>query len=334
MSAGARQDTAIHDLHMRYETVPCNLCNSTEFRVIYPAVERSSSDLAVEFRSSCDEPLRDQLVACSNCGLQFVSPRIHPDLILVGYRQGTDEMFVSQATARERTFERALVLIEKLAPERGRLFDVGTAAGSFIHVAAQRGWEVAGCEPNQWLCDWGHKTYGLDIRVGTLFDQGYADQTFDVVTVWDVLEHDSDPMALLQECRRVLKPQGLIVVNCPDIGSWIARLMGRRWLMLVSTHLYYFTRRTLGELLRHAGFEVLHTQPHIQWLEVDYVLRRAEPVAGSVARFFNGVARRLGLSRWHVPYWLGQTLMIARRVPKVRPDHVLALLVTTALQAL
>jgi SAM-dependent methyltransferase len=153
------------------------------------------------------------------------------------------------------------------------------------------------------------------------------------VTVWDVLEHDSNPLALLRECRRILKPGGLIVVNCPDIGSWIARLMGRRWLMLVSTHLYYFTRQTLGELLRRAEFDVLKVRPHVQWLEMDYVLRRAEPVAGGVARFFNRVASTLGLSRWHVPYWLGQTLVVARGVSKKGSDPVLAIIVTTVFQA-
>jgi SAM-dependent methyltransferase len=288
------------------------LCNSTEYRVIYPAIGRSTNDLAVEYRSSGDVPLRDQLVACARCGLQFVSPRLCRDLILAGYRAGSDELFVSQAAARERTFDRALNIVEKYVPARGRLLDVGTAAGSFIHVAAQRGWQVSGCEPNTWLCDWGRKAYGVEIQSGTLFDQHYPNQVFKVVTVWDVLEHDSDPLALARECHRILEPGGILVVNCPDIGSWIARLMGRRWPMLVSTHLYYFTRQTLAELLQRAGFVVTEMRPHVQWLEVDYVLRRAEPMAGGVARLGRRVASGLGLSRWHLPYWLGQTLVVAR----------------------
>jgi 2-polyprenyl-3-methyl-5-hydroxy-6-metoxy-1,4-benzoquinol methylase len=296
-----------------YETVPCNLCNSTEYRVVYPAVEPSTTDVVVEFRSSGDEPLRDRLVACTNCGLQFVSPRLHRDVILAGYREGSDEIFVSQAAARERTFERALAFIERLVPERGRLLDVGTAAGSFLHVAAGRGWTVAGCEPNRWLCDWGKKTYGLTIQPGTLIDQRHPDRAFDVVTVWDVLEHDSDPQTLLRECCRILKPGGLIVVNCPDIGSWIARVMGRRWLMLVSTHLYYFTRQTLRELLQKTGFEVMQMRPHIQWLELEYILKRSEPVAGPLSRAAARLASGLGLGHWQVPYWLGQTLVVARK---------------------
>jgi ubiquinone/menaquinone biosynthesis C-methylase UbiE len=242
-----------------------------------------------------------------------VSPRLRPELILDGYREGADETFVSQAAARERTFARALERIEALVPDRGRLLDIGTAAGSFMHVAARRGWEVAGCEPNKWLCEWGRKTYGLEIQSGTLFDHPYPDRTFDVVTVWDVLEHTADPMKFLQECHRILKPGGLIVVNYPDIGSWIARVMGRRWLFLISVHLYYFTRRTASEALRRAGFRVVRMRPHFQWLEVEYVLRRGEPLAGGLARAANRVIAGLRLSRSQVPYWLGQTLVVARR---------------------
>ena len=305
---GTRQDTA-----GLYESVPCNLCGGTDVRTIYAAAERPIVDLAVQFRSSCDEALKDQLVECVACGLQYINPRLRTDLVLDGYRDGTDEMFVSQAPARERTFGKALNMIEKLAPARGHLLDVGTAAGSFIHVAAGRGWNVSGCEPNTWLCEWGKKTYGLDIRPGTLFDQRYPDASFDVVTVWDVLEHTSDPKAFLQECQRVLKPGGLLVVNCPDIGSWAAKIMGRKWLMLVTTHLYYFTRGTLGRLLQLVGFDVVQMKPHIQWLELGYVIKRGEPVAGPLARAAGAVTSAVGLASLHVPYWLGQTLVIARR---------------------
>ncbi len=296
-----------------FETVPCNTCGSPEYRVIYPPLEKRHSDLAAEFKSSGDEPLADRLVACAVCGLQYVSPRLRPDLILEGYRLGSDERFVSQAAARERTFARSLALIETHAPARGHLLDVGTAGGSFMHVAATRGWRVSGCEPNLWLCEWGKRHYGLDIQPGTLLDHAHPDRSFDVVTVWDVLEHTADPKRFLEECHRVLKPGGLLVVNYPDIGSWIARLMGRRWVFLISVHLYYFTRRTLRDLLGRVGFDVLDVRPHFQRLELHYVLERSEPLAGPLARAASRVAARLGLHRWQVPYWVGQTLVIARR---------------------
>lgn len=295
-----------------YEAVPCNLCGSTDVRVIYAAVERPVEDLATEFRSSGDEPLTDRLVECPHCGLEFVSPRLRPDLILEGYRDGTDEVFVSQAAAREHTFSRALALIESHMPNRGRLFDVGTAAGAFLHVAQTRGWTVSGCEPNGWLCEWGRRHYGLDIQAGTIFDDPHPGGAFDAVTAWDVLEHTPDPMMFLKECRRVLKPGGLLIVNYPDVGSWISRAMGRRWVFFLSVHLYYFTRRTMTEMLRRAGFDVVLMKPHFQWLQLGYVLTRASPTAGLLARAAKGVVSACGLGKREVPYWVGQTLVVAR----------------------
>ena len=296
-----------------YESVPCNLCGGTDLETVRPARERSEAELEVRFKSSSDEALHDPLVACRSCGLQFVNPRLRADVVLGGYRDGTDETFVSQAPARERTFAKALNMIERLAPQRGHMLDVGTAAGSFLHVAKERGWTVSGCEPNTWLGAWGKRTYGIDIQPGTLFDQHYADRMFDVVTVWDVLEHTHDPQGFLGECQRVLKPGGLLIVNVPDIGSWLARRMGRHWLMLLSTHLYYFTRQTLGQMLQRVGFQVVRMKPHIQWLELGYVIRRGEPVAGPVARLAGKLTSGVGAAGLHVPYWIGQTLVIARK---------------------
>ncbi len=296
----------------RFETVPCNLCGSAEYTVIYPAAGRQSADFVTEFRSSADGPLTERLVACAQCGLLFVSPRVHQDLILDGYREGSDERFVSQAQARERTFDASLTRIGTHI-RGGRLLDIGTAAGSFLQAARARGWQVAGCEPNRWMCDWGRTHYGLQIDPGTLLEQRYPDGSFDVVTLWDVLEHDGNPKGLLEECHRVLRPDGFMVVNYPDVGSWIARLMGRRWVFLLSGHLYYFTRGTVRDLLQRTGFQVIDLRPHIQWLELDYLLLRSEALVGPISGIVRGLARLLGLSRRHVPYWIGQTFLIARR---------------------
>jgi SAM-dependent methyltransferase len=296
-----------------YEAVSCNLCGSSAGVVVYPARERDRAEVTDEFRSSGDAPLADPLVRCAGCGLQYVSPRLRPDVILAGYRDGADERFVSQIAARERTFARCLDHVERHAPRRGRVLDVGAAAGSFLHVARQRGWQVAGCEPNLWMCEWGRRHYGLDLHPGTVEAEHYGQNSFDVVTLWDVLEHTGDPRTFVGECRRILKPGGLLVVNYPDIGSWIARAMGPRWVFLLSVHLYYFTRQTMRALLDRAGFDVIETRPHVQRLELQYVLERAEPVARGLARIGRRLVRRAGMGAWQVPYWVGQTLVIARR---------------------
>jgi 2-polyprenyl-3-methyl-5-hydroxy-6-metoxy-1,4-benzoquinol methylase len=306
-----------------FESVPCNLCGGTGVEVVYAAV-RSSSDIdaATVFRSSGDEPLRDRLVRCTACGLQYVSPRLRHDIVLDGYADGADEQFVSQTRGREITFARCLDLIETYTGgRRGRVLDVGTAAGSFLHVAKSRGWVVDGCEPNRWLCQWGREHYGLDIRPGTLNDQAFPAASFDLVTLWDVLEHTPDPAAVIRECRRVLKPGGLLVVNYPDIGSGVARTMGRSWVFLLSVHLYYFTPATLTRLLESSGFSVERFRRHYQHLALGYILHRSRPYLGPLARLAQRAVTGARIAEVQVPYWMGQTLAIARAVTPVTSPH-------------
>lgn len=300
------------------ESVPCNVCGGLDVRIIYPShndIEPlQEADLNRTFSSSSDEKLTHRLVACMQCGLQYVNPRIRADALLQGYAGGSDERFVSQVRGREITFGKCLDLIERTwGAERGRLLDIGTGAGSFPFVAAQRGWQAEGCEPNRWLCQWALKHYGLAVRSGTVFEQNLPANTYDVVTLWDVLEHTPDPKAEVAETHRLLRDNGLLVVNYPDIGSWIARLMGRSWVFLLDVHLYYFTRSTIRALLEDRGFEVIIIRPHFQRLGLGYVLERASPYIGAAARILARLARSLGLANRQVPYWMGQTLVIARK---------------------
>jgi 2-polyprenyl-3-methyl-5-hydroxy-6-metoxy-1,4-benzoquinol methylase len=300
------------------ETIPCNLCGSGDVRVLQPAAyditSLDSVDLSRTFSSSSDEPLHHRLVACVRCGLQYVSPRLRADAVLEGYASGTDEQFVSQARGREITFGKCLDLIEDIwSRPPGRLLDIGTGGGSFPHVAATRGWSAEGCEPNRWLCEWALKTYGLPIRPGTVFDQHYPSSTYDVVTLWDVLEHTPDPKTEIGESHRLLRTGGLLVVNYPDIGSWIARAMGRSWVFLLDVHLYYFTRTTIRRLLNDCGFDVVTVRPHFQRLGFAYVLHRAARYVGGPARLAERLIRAFGAADRQVPYWMGQTLVIARK---------------------
>jgi len=299
------------------EQVACNLCGADNVRVLQAAREQPGAggpELTRTFSSSSDEPLSHQLVSCVHCGLQFVSPRMRADVVLESYAAGSDEQFVSQARGRELTFAKCLDLIEDVWQRPpGRLLDIGTGGGSFPYVASKRGWQVEGCEPNRWLCEWGQRNYGVPIRPGTVFEQHYPPDAFDLVTLWDVLEHTPDPKTEITETHRLLRENGLVVVNYPDIGSWIARVMGRKWVFLLDVHLYYFTRTTITRLLEHAGFDVVVVRPHYQRLGLGYILHRAAAYVGSPAAFAERLAAKAGLSLIQVPYWMGQTLVIARK---------------------
>lgn len=299
------------------EHVPCVLCGVDDTEIVYEAQydREKDLDLVQKFRASGDELLIDQVVRCRRCTLQYVNPRLRGDLIFSGYTEGEDPNYVSQLAARERTFARSLRQIERTLGRRGRLLDVGTAAGAFVAAARKQGWDASGCEPNKWLAEWGSRHYGITIRQGSVFDQNYEPRSFDVVTLWDVIEHTPDPVAVVEHCRTLLKPGGLLVINYPDIGSWIARLLKRKWLFLISVHLFYFDRRTIRRLLEEHGFQVLVTRPHWQWLQLDYILFRGASIAPTLSAAARKVASSSGAGAAQVPYWLGQTFVIGRSLP-------------------
>lgn len=309
-------DEQVRQYQSLLEHVPCNLCGADDYAIVYPPVyEKAKPDAIMEtFRSSGDEVLLDQMVRCNVCGLQYLNPRLRTELIVDGYSQGSDENFVSQVEGRERTFVKSLDLIEKHRPGRGRILDIGTAGGSFLAVAKQRGWEVAGCEPNRWLSAWGKDYYGIDIVPGTVFDMQLAEESFDVITLWDVLEHTPSPTAVLEECHRLLKPGGMLVTNVPNSDSLVARLMGRRWVFLLSIHLYYFTPDTLEGMLQKIGFKLLKHRTHWQTLELGYILFRMQAYLSSLAELGGKLAKALRLQHLQIPYNMGQTLFLAEKI--------------------
>ena len=298
------------------EEVPCDLCGSTEIDVLRPAAPetRSSHDLVRIFRASSDVPLVDRLVRCKTCDLVFVSPRVHAPTIVASYAEGEDATFVSQAKARERTFDRSVDRIEALTGGPASVFDIGTAGGSFLASARARGWRVDGCEPNKWLAAWGKKHYGIDIRPGPLTDQALEGAQYDVVTLWDVVEHLPRPSEIIARAKQMVKPGGYLILTFPDVRSPSARVLGRFWPFLSSVHLFYFSKVTMGRMLKNAGFEVVRTGPHTQELELSYLLLRAGDVLGRPLRALSRLVHRSPAGKTHISYRLGQTFVAARRL--------------------
>ena len=141
---------------------------------------------------------------------------------------------------------------------------------------------------------------------GELFDQSFAPGSFDVVTLWDVIEHTPDPTRVIRTVRNLIRPGGLLVVNYPDIGSSIARALGRRWPFLSSVHLYYFTRETMRSLLERYGFEVVEMRAHFQRLELDYLLSRGAVVSGALSSASRAVAKASGCRAARFPTGSGR----------------------------
>jgi 2-polyprenyl-3-methyl-5-hydroxy-6-metoxy-1,4-benzoquinol methylase len=138
------------------------------------------------------------------------------------------------------------------------LLDVGCGSGRFLAAMRELGWQVRGVEVDSLAVQRARDELGLDVSLGTLEAAGFPDQSFDVVTHTHVMEHVYEPLALLRECTRVLKPGGrlvLIAVNVEGLGHWLFR---RSWSGLeVPRHLTIFSARALGACLEQAGLELV-----------------------------------------------------------------------------
>ncbi len=194
------------------------------------------------------------LVRCRTCGLTLVHPQ-PTDLEREGqYKVNDTAPAYYAATARldGPTFHHRMHMIEKFSP-KGRMLDIGCNIGMLMDVAAQRGWQVAGIEPNQVAVQHAQKR-GLNVVQGFL-SATQADalkNSFDLVNMFDVIEHFNDPAEAVRLTGRMLKPGGFFSLSTPNLRSWIARCFQVKPL----EHLFYFDAGTLTLLLEQNGFKV------------------------------------------------------------------------------
>jgi SAM-dependent methyltransferase len=256
-----------------------------------------------------------QIVECRHCGLVYANPRWPAAMVMDAYSAVEDETYVEERLGRELTFRHHLKRLEGIiGPAQGRsLLDVGAYIGVFVEMAAAAGWRAQGVEPSEWAAGEARRR-GLDVRVGTLDSAGFQEETFDVVTLWDVIEHLADPLAELRRARQLLRPGGWLVVHTMDIDAPISRLMGRRWPWLMDMHLYYFNRRTLGWMLEKCGYQVVWQGAQGRYLRLGYLASRVEGLNSGLGWAAHTAVEKMGLEKAAVPVNFGDLMtFISRR---------------------
>lgn len=149
------------------------------------------------------------------------------------------------------------------AIDGGRLLDVGCGSGEWILAMSQRGWTVEGCDFDQTAVE-NAKQRGLDVRCGSLEAQNYPDGSFDAVTLNHVIEHVPDPVVVLAECARILRPGGKLVLFTPNNASLGHRIFKASWRGLEPPrHLHIFTIPSMRCALAQAGFQTVSVIPFI-----------------------------------------------------------------------
>ncbi len=140
-----------------------------------------------------------------------------------------------------------------------RLLDIGCSRGDFLAAAAQMGFAAEGVEPAPHIAE-AARAAGRTVHTGLLEEQGFPDARFDVVSLFEVIEHLRAPRPLLAECRRILRPGGILLISTGNTASWTARAMKARWdyfqIEKDAGHISFFNPRSMALLAARAGFEV------------------------------------------------------------------------------
>jgi 2-polyprenyl-3-methyl-5-hydroxy-6-metoxy-1,4-benzoquinol methylase len=302
------------------EYVSCNLCGSNQTRLVFPNTisnPKQPQNLEAFRCTSSGYGRHHAIVQCLNCGLIYSNPRWDDSELINSYEAVEDPLYLQEREGRVLTFEQHLHPLEKITGQaHGRkLLDVGCYIGVFLEIAAKHGWEAWGIEPSQWAAEQAKKL-GLNVIHGTLSAANLPEASFDVVTLWDVIEHLSDPMAEICRAHRVLKPGGLVVIHTMDIDSLFARVMGPRWPWLMEMHIYYFSQRTMAAMLRKAGFQVIRSGPHGRFQTLGYLGTRFTALFGQAGRPVDWILNATRLRRATVPINLGDLFTVYARKEK------------------
>lgn len=247
--------------------VNCNLCGLNSTEIVQAA----------------EEPFK--VVKCKNCGLVYTNPQPERKLIEEHYTEEYYKEWMERQMERRIPMWRRRLKEVKEYKDNGNLLDLGCGIGTFLRLAKQEGFEIFGTEISEYASRYVKEKLGIDVFRGDLEEADFPPDNFNVLTMWHTLEHLPNPKAAVEEIRRILKKDGLLVIATPNLDNFITRVLYflAKWkkLKLFSSqakelHLYHFSVHTLTSMLKETGFNIIKIDMDLAQLEfpkkiVDYL---------------------------------------------------------------
>ncbi|HOK37217.1 MAG: class I SAM-dependent methyltransferase [Bacteroidales bacterium] len=199
-----------------------------------------------------------KLVKCNSCGFVFIPQNTRNKIEYSNYRD--EEVLKSVRAAnnyvRFRRHKLRIKLIKKFK-NSGNLFDIGVGWGHFAYTAKKMGFDVDGIEISETMHHYATNDLNLRIEKGSFYEIPIKENFYDIITLWDVLEHLEKPLEVLKKANRMLKDDGIIVIQVPQIDSKVAKIQKEKWPMLSVEHINYFSKSTIKLALEKSGFKIL-----------------------------------------------------------------------------
>lgn len=239
----------------KWMSPPCDWCGSTDSEFVLRGPDLLH-DLPGEFT----------LVRCKKCGLIRQDPQLRWAYLEDYYPSdyAAYEPMIETVPRLLNRFDRRygmwkrIKAVKSLAPS-GRLLDVGAGTGIFLAEAYRSGpWELEGLEPNHEAAQYIRQNLSIPIIEARFDEAEFDSESFDVITMWNVLEHFYHPIAELRKAHGLLRQGGILVCSIPNLSSLEARWFGPTWLGWdLPRHLYQFPLDVLEEILNDLGFELV-----------------------------------------------------------------------------
>jgi SAM-dependent methyltransferase len=244
------------------------------------------------------------LLQCQSCGFitanltlsQAELERLYSTAYFTGEEYND---YVAERALIERHFrERLRVLAKHVDASRSRtLFEVGCAYGFFLNVAQHAFKSVSGIDISADAVAYARDRLHLDAEAGD-FATVRLPEPVDVVCMWDTIEHLADPDLYVRKAAEVLRPGGHLAITTGDIGSWVARWRGSKWRQIhPPTHLHYFSKDTLTQLLGREGFTVRYVGHDGMYRSVETMAYIILAIKHRQPTLFNAL-KRCGLLNW------------------------------------
>jgi len=292
------------------ETI-CDLCGDSSFIPVFDSNINPQEKGYRYFSSSRQKSGHWPIVKCKTCGLRRSNPRDSQASLLAIYARLEDNIYDKEEENRSFIAMNRIkeILLQKTA---GKLLDIGCSTGVFASQASKLGWNVTGVDPSQWAIKQANNRcpHGKFL-CSTIEEAKFQNETFDLITLWDVLEHVISPSQILSKINPWLAHDGLLVMNIPNVDSFSAKIMGKNWVLFLREHLWYFSPRTITQLLQKTGYEIISVNPNKVRFSIQNILTRISQYPG--LKFINQFSRFPGMEKISLNFSIGEMQVYARK---------------------
>lgn len=230
--------------------IECDLCNSINYKILFTDIDSGYS-----------------YFECLDCQLIFLNPRPNRDQLEQFYPEDykpfqkkiEEEKCILLKLMRSANIANRRKWVERIAKiKSGKIIDIGSATGIFLNEMKKHTWDCTGIEPSKYAASYSKDNFQLNILNGTLEDFDLYENEYDVMTYWDVFEHTFSPSKQLEIAHKLLKKNGKLIINIPNIKSFDHKLFRKNWVGYdIPRHLFVFNENSLNRYFSKYGFKIV-----------------------------------------------------------------------------